>query len=83
MISAAYPTIAYSISGLPRSLPLSSSFLLPAVFWEWAREGARDERESGYHYVLVMQKKKKINGEGGRNSSKTSLFWSPLINNLW
>lgn len=59
MISAANPTIAYSISGLPRSLPLSSSFLLPAVFWEWAREGARDERESGYHYVLVMQKKKK------------------------
>lgn len=46
MISAAYPTIAYSISGLPRSLFWFSSFLLPAVFWEWGREGARDELDS-------------------------------------
>lgn len=46
MISAAYPMIAYSVSGLPTSLPLFSSFLLPAVFWEWAREGARDELDS-------------------------------------
>lgn len=46
MISAAYPMIAYSVSGLPRSLPLSSSFLLPAVFWKWMREGVRDELDS-------------------------------------
>ena len=46
IISAAYSTIAYSISGLPRGLPLSSCVLLPAVFWEWVREGARDELDS-------------------------------------
>ena len=46
VISAAYPMIAYSVSGWPRSLPLTSSFLLPAVFWEWAREEARNELES-------------------------------------
>lgn len=46
MISAVYPTIAYSISGLPRSLFWFSSFLLPAIFWEWGRKEARDEPDS-------------------------------------
>lgn len=42
--------ISYLISGLPRSLPLSSSFLLSAIFREWAKEGVRDEHD----YVLPL-----------------------------
>lgn len=60
MMSAANPTIAYSVSGLSRSLPLSSSFLLSAVFWEWAREGARDELESALPLVSGDAKNKSM-----------------------